>query len=96
MSVLLESTNGWDLPPSISNVRYPQQAIVGYGNNYNHAKILDVFLDLNYFSFSHPNPTQLPMGVGRIFSWGGAVGDFPTIFSRGGQKWRNLFFTPRN
>ena len=33
------------------------------GNNYNHWKILDLVLDLNYFSFSHPNqypnPTHL-------------------------------------
>ena len=31
-----------------------------YGNNYNHWKILDLVLDLNYFSFSNPNPTHLP------------------------------------
>ena len=30
------------------------------------------------------------------FFQGGAVGDFPKYFSRGGQKWWNLFFTPRN
>jgi len=27
-----------------------------YGNNYNHWKILDLVLDLNYFSCSNPNP----------------------------------------
>jgi len=37
-------------------VRHPQQATVG--NNYNHWKILDLVLDLNYFS--SPNPTHLP------------------------------------
>jgi len=26
-----------------------------HGNNYNHWKILDLVLDLNYFSFSNPN-----------------------------------------
>jgi len=32
-----------------------------------------------------------------FFQGGGAVGDFPNIFSRwGGQKWWNLIFTPRN
>jgi len=36
------------------------------------------------------------MGVGRIFSMGVPVGDFPKIFSRGGQKWWNLVYTPRN
>jgi len=36
------------------------------------------------------------MGVGRIFSRWGAVGNFLKIFSRGGQKWWNLVFTPRN
>ena len=44
------------------DVRYPQQATVG--NNYNHSKILDWVLDLNYFSFPNPklkpNPTHLP------------------------------------
>jgi len=34
------------------------------GNNYKHWKILDLVLDLNYFSFSNPdpntNPTHLP------------------------------------
>ena len=28
-----------------------------HGNNYNHWKILDLVLDLNYFSFSNPNQT---------------------------------------
>jgi len=27
-----------------------------YGNNYNRWKTLDLFLDLNYFSFSNSNP----------------------------------------
>jgi len=36
------------------------------------------------------------MGVGRIFSRGGSVGDCPKIFFRAGQKWWNLVFTPRN
>jgi len=33
-----------------------------YRNNYNHWKILDLVLDLNYLSFSNPNPnpTYLP------------------------------------
>jgi len=31
-----------------------------YGNNYNHWKILDFVLSLNYVSFSNPNPTHLP------------------------------------
>ena len=31
-----------------------------YGNNYKHWKILDLVLDLNYISFSNPNPTHLP------------------------------------
>jgi len=32
-----------------------------YGNsNYNHWKILNLVLDLNYFSFSNPTPTHLP------------------------------------
>jgi len=31
-----------------------------YGNNYNHWKMLGLALDLNYFSFSNPNPTHLP------------------------------------
>ena len=39
------------------DVRYPQQATVG--NNYNQRKILDLVLDLNYFSFSNLNPTHL-------------------------------------
>ena len=30
-----------------------------YGNKYNHWKILDLFLDLNYF-FSNPNPNLNP------------------------------------
>jgi len=31
-----------------------------YGNNYNHWKFLDLVLDLNFFSFSHPNPNRNP------------------------------------
>jgi len=35
-----------------------------YGNNYNHWKILDLVLDINYICFSNmnpnPNPTHLP------------------------------------
>ena len=31
-----------------------------YGNNHNHWKILDLILDLNYFSFSNPNPNPKP------------------------------------
>ena len=31
-----------------------------YGNTYNHWKILDLALDLNYFSFSNSNQTHLP------------------------------------
>jgi len=33
-----------------------------YGNKFNHWKLLDFVLDLNYFSFSNPNPnpTNLP------------------------------------
>jgi len=35
-----------------------------HGNNYDQWKILDLVLDLNYFSFSNPNPypnqTHLP------------------------------------
>ena len=31
-----------------------------------------------------------------FFPGGGAVGDFPKIIFQGGQKWWNLFFTPRN
>jgi len=31
-----------------------------YSNNYNHSKILNLVLDLNYFSYSNPNPTHLP------------------------------------
>ena len=30
-----------------------------HGNNYNYWKILDLVLDLNYFSFSKPNPAHL-------------------------------------
>ena len=42
------------------DIRYPQQATVAYGNNYNQRKILDSFLDLNYFSFSNPNQNSNP------------------------------------
>ena len=31
-----------------------------YGNNYNHWKVLDLMLDLKYFSFSNPNPIANP------------------------------------
>ena len=31
-----------------------------YRNNYNHSKILDLALDLNYVSYSNPNPTNSP------------------------------------
>ena len=31
-----------------------------YGNKYNHWKIMNFVLDLNYFSFSNANPTHLP------------------------------------
>ena len=31
-----------------------------YVDNYNHRQILDLVVDLNYFSFSNPNPTHLP------------------------------------
>ena len=31
-----------------------------YGNKYNHWKLLDLVLDLNYFSFSNPNLTLTP------------------------------------
>jgi len=31
-----------------------------YGNNCNHRKRLDLVLDLNYFSFSYPNPNLKP------------------------------------
>ena len=31
-----------------------------------------------------------------FFPGGAAVADFPKIFSSGGQKWWNLFFTPWN
>jgi len=31
-----------------------------YGKKYNHWKILDSFLDLDYISFSNPYPTHLP------------------------------------
>jgi len=43
------------------DARYPQQATVACGNNYNQRKQLDLFLDLNYFSFSkaNSNPKQL-------------------------------------
>jgi len=34
------------------------------------------------------------MGVGRIFSRGGAVGNFPNIFSRGGPKAMKFVFYP--
>jgi len=30
-----------------------------YGNNYNRWKMFDLFLDLNYISFSNPNSTHL-------------------------------------
>ena len=37
---------------------------VYYGNKFDHWKTLDLFFELNYFSFSHPysnpNPTHLP------------------------------------
>ena len=43
------------------DARYPQQATVACENNYNQRKKLDLFLDLNYFSFSkaNSNPKQL-------------------------------------
>ena len=35
-----------------------------YGNNYNHWKISELLLDINYISFSNPkpnpNPTHIP------------------------------------
>jgi len=31
-----------------------------YENNYNHWKKLDLFIDLNYFSFSNPTQTLTP------------------------------------
>ena len=36
------------------------------------------------------------MGVGRIFSRGGALRDFSKVFPGRGQKWWNLIFAPRN
>jgi len=36
------------------------------------------------------------MGVGRIFSMGGPLGDFSIIFVEGGQKWQNMFYPTRN
>ena len=33
------------------------------GNKFHHSKFSDLVLDLNYFSFSHPNPTYLPKHV---------------------------------
>jgi len=38
----------------------------------------------------------LHMGVGRIFSRGGKVGDFPKIFSRGKPKVVKFVFCPSN
>jgi len=35
-------------------------------------------------------------GRRKDFFQEGPVGNFPKFFSRGGQKWWNLFFTPRN
>jgi len=34
------------------------------------------------------------MGVGRIFSKGGSVGDFPKVFSSGGEKVVKFGFYP--
>jgi len=31
-----------------------------YGNKYYHRKILELVLDLNYFSFCNPNPNPKP------------------------------------
>jgi len=31
-----------------------------HGNNFNHRKFSDLLLDLNSFSFSHPNPKTNP------------------------------------
>jgi len=31
-----------------------------YGNNYNYWKLLDFVLNLNFISFTDPNPTHLP------------------------------------
>jgi len=31
-----------------------------HGNKYNHWNKLDLGLDVNYFSYSNPNPTHLP------------------------------------
>ena len=31
-----------------------------HGNNFNPWKFSDLVVDLNYFSFSHPNPIHLP------------------------------------
>ena len=45
-----------------------------YGNSYNYWKILDLFVDCNYFSFRSPNPTHLPkyqtLNPNRQFSQG--------------------------
>jgi len=40
----------------MSDIHYTLQ----YGNNCKHGEILDLVLDLNYFSFSNPNPNPNP------------------------------------
>ena len=40
------------------DVRYPQEAMAR--EEVHHWKFSDFVLDLNYFSFTHPNPTYLP------------------------------------
>ena len=50
------------------DARYPKQAAVAYGNNFNQRKILDLFLDLNYFSFSNANSNQKHLTKHQILS----------------------------
>ena len=47
------------------------------------------FMPLNtqHTELREDNKVSDYMGVGRIFSRRGPVGDFPKMFSRGGQKW---------
>jgi len=46
-----------------------------YGNKYNHWKLLDLVLDLNYFSFSNLNSTNVPKHQTEAL-----IISFPSVF----------------
>jgi len=52
-----------------------------YRNNYNHWKILDLVLDLNYFSFTNPHRTHLPKPWALTISFL-SVSDVQSIYLR--------------